>query len=113
MDQLSLTFDRQHTALTFVVSKPEVFHRDFHDWLSANFHVYEAFERRALSLWRAGRAHYGHRSLWEVLRYETAVAEREGEYKLNNNMTKSVAILFEMMNEQCKGLFEFREREAA
>jgi hypothetical protein len=100
---------RLRTAQIFVECKPDEFWPGFAGWLADNFPIYLEFERRALALWKAGRTHYGHRSLWEVVRYETALRERDGEFKLNDHFTKSAAKLFCMMNPACDGMFEFRQ----
>lgn len=108
MTQLGLAFDRQHTAITFVRSRPEAFRAGFAEWLKANWPVYEEFERRALRLANAGRRHYGARSIWEVMRFDSAVGELAGEWKLNDHWPPYVARLAMMMEPRLAGMFETR-----
>lgn len=102
--------DRKSIALAYAERRPELFWPGFAVYLDTNWGVYLAFEKIGLRLWHAGRRHYGQRSVWEVLRYETAVAEKASDWKLNDHFTKSVARLFELMNPRCMGFFEFREK---
>lgn len=107
--QLGFNFsDRKYTASTFVRSRPEMFRPDFMEWLQESWFIYEEFERRALQLWRAGRRHYGARSIWETMRYDSAIGELRGEWKLNDHRPPCVARLFMAMNQNCNGFFETR-----
>ena len=108
MNQLAF-FDRKHTALTFVVSKPGVFRSDFHGWLADNFHVYEAFEREANKI-AARRDHYSSRTIIEVLRHETALREAPNELqlKITNNAAPDLARLYVMFHPERREFFEFR-----
>lgn len=113
MSQLPLQFDRKHTALCFVESKPDHFRADFKAWLDLNWHVYIEFEKRALRLWAKGRRHYGARSIWETMRYDSNIGELAGEWKLNDHFPPYCARLFMMMNRQCQGFFETRREGVA
>ena len=101
-------FDHKHTALTFVMSKPDVFRPDFSAWLNENWHCYVEFERRALLLRQRGVDHFGARCIWEAMRYQSAIKELSGEFKLNDHRPPCLARLFMMMNERCAGFFETR-----
>jgi hypothetical protein len=92
----------------------ERFTADFLAFLPDNLHVYEAFEREALTIARRGWKHYSARTILHVLRHHSAVAEVNGEgWKLNNNISPYLARLFVLMNPLHAGLFEFREAKAA
>lgn len=117
--QLDL-LDCRHTALCFVKSRPGVFRADFHDWLSENFHIYEAFEREANKIHARGRGHYSARTIIEVLRHETALREAANELqlKITNNVAPDLARLYVMFYPSRKEFFETRihslsDREAA
>ena len=119
MNQLALDYERppvqyrKHLALTIVEKERQQFRDDFGQWLDANWHVYVEFERRALKLWDAGRQHYGARSIWETMRYDSAIGELAGEFKLNDHRAPCIARLFLLMNPRCHGFFEKRVGQSA
>ena len=98
---------RKHTALCFVDAKPQLFRNDFRAWVDENWHVYEEFERRAVRLGQ-GHRHIGAKSIWESIRFASAVRELSGEFKLNNTYTADCARLSMEMNPSLKGRFETR-----
>lgn len=102
-------------AIVIVGGKPEWFRKDFEEYLRDNFHVYLEFERKADTLWDRGFRHYGHRGIWEVVRFETAVREvpNELDLKLNDHYTKDVARLYISLHPDRDGLFEFRNGQSA
>lgn len=85
------------------------FTHDFLLSLPANLHVYEAFEREALKVVRRGHTHYSARTIVEVLRHNSALADGDVEFKLNDHATPYYARLFTLMNPQHAQLFEFRK----
>ena len=95
-------------VLAIVASAPEHFRSDFLKWLDENFHVYNEFERRAQTLHIRGRAHYGARALWESMRFDSAIGELKGEFKLNDHRPPDVARLCMLANPPMKGMFETR-----
>lgn len=110
MTQLALAFDPRHTAITFVETRPDVFRREFGEWLAENWHVYRAFEREADKLWSRGCRHYSARTIWHYLRHETAIREglnAEG-WKLNDCWTPSIGRLYMLLNPRRDGFFETR-----
>jgi hypothetical protein len=75
--------------------------------------VYDQLERLAFKLKVRGVERWGIKALWEVLRYELAIATNSqvGEFKLNNNLTAHYArLLMERNPEDLAGFFETRER---
>ncbi len=86
----------------------EAFQR-FH---AENPHVYERLKRLAFRLKVRGVERYGMKALWEVLRYEEAVATTApaGSYRLNNNFTARYARLLMELEPDLHGFFELRER---
>jgi hypothetical protein len=105
--------ERRRPAFIFIDCKPRAFRTDFGGWLKENFHVYREFERRADLLWRAGRRHYGARSIWETMRYDSAIGELSGDWKLNDHFPPCCARLWMMAHPGCDGFFETRSGQSA
>lgn len=108
--QLDLSFGRQHTAMAFIASKPELFRPDFGEWLMANWDLFKAFEREANLVAVRGRRHYSANTIIEYLRHETALREINPEFKFNDRWTSSIARLYPLMNPGRSELFEYRTR---
>lgn len=113
MTQLPLDIDPKHTAACFIDACPELFRADFKEWLMENWHIWEAFKREANRMWEFNRAHYSARTIVHWLRHETAVAEANGEFKVNNNFSPDLGRLWECFYPKRVGFFEKRERKAA
>lgn len=111
--QMPLAFEdgRMRTALALIAGTPETFRSDFAAWLKGNWELYVAFEREAFIVVERGREHYGANTIIEYLRHQTLLADRDGEWKMNDRWTSSIARLFAMMNPVSGKLFEFRERK--
>lgn len=89
----------------------ERFTPEFLAYLPDNLHVFDAFEREALAIARR-RAHYSARTIVEVLRHNSALAENGGQFKLSDWWTPYLARLFALIHPQHASLFEFREAKA-
>lgn len=100
---------KQENALAVVLRNYQQFRSDFAEWLIENFHVFEAFEREADRIRAKGRAHWSHRTIWEYLRHETALREKDSDLKLDNNYTRSCAVLYSLLHPDAKGFFSFRD----
>lgn len=61
--------------------------RKFAEYDAENAHVWAAFERFTFEAIDAGLKHYSADAVLHRVRWETAVAERGGEFKANNNFT--------------------------
>lgn len=90
-----------------------LFTPDFAEWLQDNWHVWEAFERHANRVWSRGRRHYSARTIIEVMRHESAVADNGPEYRLNNNAAPNLARLYMLLYPQAHGFFEVRTQEGS
>ena len=101
---------RKDQAIAHVIVTPDYRH-DFAGWLYANWDIYEEFERLALAAIRRGRVRLSAKFLFELIRWQTAVSE-QGAYKLNGNYSADAARLFDHLNPQHAGMFEFRVRRA-
>lgn len=89
------------------------FTAEFADYLPANLHVYRAFEREALRVAAKGWRRYSARTIVEVLRHHTNLADVVGPWKLNDWHTPYLARLFALLHPAHAELFEFREAKAA
>lgn len=104
-------------GLKIVGDRPDHFRPDFAGWLAENWHIYQEFERRALQVARF-RKHYSARTIVEVMRHDSLISERDGEFKINGNYVPDMAALAMAMNAGLFGFFETRrhgdpERAAA
>lgn len=97
-----------------VLLHPHQFRPDFYSWLTANYHVFEYFEKSAIKVWEHGFTHYSARTIVEVMRHRSNIREiGNGEWKLNDNKTPDMARLYMLLHPEHIGLFEFRVRKAA
>ena len=101
---------RRQFVLRKVFEHRERFRADFPGWLEKNMHLWEAFERAADAVWRAGRRHYSSRTLWEVMRHETTLRSTDDQFKVNNNFAPDVARLYLTLKPEREGFFETRGR---
>ena len=101
---------RKETAIAHVFETDD-YRPDFAGWLHEHFDIYEEFERLALAAIRRGRVRLSAKFLFELIRWQTAVSE-QGAYKLNGNYSADAARLFDHLNPQHAGMFEFRVRRA-
>lgn len=117
MNQLALDLvpDRKRTALAHVARLPLWFRKDFAEYLEGNWHVYLAFEREANRIRRSGREHYSQRTIWEYLRHETALREKDNDLdlKLNDHYVKDCARLYVVLHPEAATFFEFRNGQSA
>lgn len=82
---------------------------EFPQWLAANGHIWRAFEYQANRVWDRGRRHYSARTLIEVLRHESMLAEVGGMFKINNAAAPNLARLYAELHPDRACLFETRQ----
>ncbi len=87
----------------------EKFSEEFMSWLPDNEHVWNAFALEAMKIKRAGFKRYSARTIIHVLRHHSAIAEADGEWKINNNHSPYLARLFDLCYPHYAGLFEYRK----
>lgn len=99
---------RRRLALTQAAGAE--YRSDFHDWLEANWHVWQAFEREANRVWERGRRHYSARTIGEYLRHESALRQAEDEtpWKLNDHAWPDLARLYIALHPERADFFELR-----
>ena len=102
---------KKQDAVAFVVQQAE-FSDDFAVWLHDNWHVYQEFERLSIAALKRGRYRLSAKFLFELIRWNTATSEA-GQYKINNTSAASCARLFDHLNPDYAGAFEFRQRRVA
>lgn len=104
---------RKRLGLMMAVA-PE-FRRDFKDWLEANWHVWQAFEREANKIWGRGRTHYSARTIGEYLRHESALRQEKDEtpWKLNDHAWPDLARLYMQFYPLRAEFFELRRVDQA
>ncbi len=104
--------NRTETPVAVAQMHADQFTPEFLAYLAENLHVYEAFEREALAIWRHGYTHYSARTIVEVLRHHSAIRQTDGPWKINDHQTPGYARLFALLNPAYAGLFEFRKTPA-
>jgi len=102
-----------HRPMLMAQQHADQFTPRFLAYLPENLHVYDAFEREAMRIVRRGFQHYSARTIIEVLRHNSALAEHGGgQWKLNDWHTPYLARLFALLNPASAELFEFRVTKA-
>lgn len=82
--------------------------QEFLEWLPANLHIWDAFVSETLKILRKGYKNYSSYTIVEFLRHHSAAAERDSEWKINNNIRPYLPRLFDMIYPEYAGLWEFR-----
>ena len=85
-------------ALHQVEQHPSLFRPGFYEWLISNYHIWQAFERKADLMREAGRAHYSARTIVESMRFDTHLTDTGSEYKINGNTVPDLARLYNRVN---------------
>ena len=73
-----------------------------------NWHIWLAFSREANRIYATGRRRYAARTIIEWLRHETALRERNSEFKINDHFTPDLARLWLVFHPERAGFFETR-----
>lgn len=86
----------------------EILTPNFKRWAITNWHIYRAFERRSLRLINLGFRHGGAREIVENIRWQSRLAEKQSEYKINNNHTPWLARAFSELNPRHRAFFRVK-----
>lgn len=81
---------------------------EFLIFLANNQHIWKRFEREANKAFNRGFRHYSSKCIVEYIRHETALYEHMGEFKINNNLTPSLARYYQETHPERATLFETR-----
>jgi hypothetical protein len=84
----------------------------FPEWCLKNPHVIRRFIEEANKLWHTGRRRWASCSLIYYIRHETALAEKGGDWKINQNWSAPLARLYMQMYPD-RPLFKLKPRKAA
>lgn len=114
---LNLVSDRRETARIFIACRPDLFRKDFNEWLRNNFEIWEAFEREANRVWDLGVRHYSARRIGEYIRHNTLFRERANAgdpvFKLNDHFVPDLGRLYVCFYPEREGFFERRPGHSA
>jgi len=119
MYQVDLYERSRKTEALAIVSSGDDYHPDFYEYLKSNWHIYLAFENRALQLVKRGFQNYSSKTIVCVLRFESDAREIEpnknykSQFKIRDQFTADLSRIFEDMNPQQEGFFRQRVRRAA
>ena len=80
----------------------------FREWLPRNMHIYREFVKYAKKLKEVkGREYYSARTIWELIRWETIIADRpEGHYKMSDLNMPFVSWLVMKAEPELEGMFK-------
>ncbi len=96
------------TAVNIANANADKLSAEFLAWLPDNLHIWGAFVDQTMKIIRRGYSHYSAYTIVEFLRHHSAVEERSGEWKINNNVRPYLPRLFDMVYPQHAGLWEYR-----
>lgn len=82
------------------------------EWMRANWKVWRAFECEADARFTEGHRAWGARTIGEYIRRETRIAERAGQFKVNDHIWPDLARLWLLLNPEREGFFDLRGRAA-
>lgn len=83
---------------------------EFREWLHANFHIWQAFVNEALKVRARGHQHYSARTIVEVLRHHSLIAESGGPWKIDNDRVPDMARMWALRYPSMDGMFALRKR---
>ena len=116
--QAELSQEKKQRLLSIVQAKPDEYRMNFLEWMPNNWHIVVAFFVEANRVWSSGRRHHSARDLCAHLRHETALYEAQNRvsnpkgFKINNNVSPSLARLYVAIFPERNNLFEMRELKA-
>jgi len=91
------------------VAKEATIQERFEAFHEANGHVYAAYRTLALQMARAGVRRYGISGLTEILRWQFAMATKDGDgFKISNDFRSRYARLLMQNEPELQGFFELR-----
>ena len=95
------------STIQLMLYHDDEFSDEFIEWVPNNTHIVDAFIHETFKIIRKGYTHYSGRTILEVLRHHSALAE-SGQWKLNNNHTPYLCRLFGLLNPKYANIFEYR-----
>ena len=81
----------------------------FLSWVDDNRQVTDDFAKLAKRLKSRNRHSYGGQAIWEHMRFNSAISDRDGEYKLNNNTIALITRFVMLKHPELCDFFKVRE----
>lgn len=105
----------EQIVMDAVVTHPGMFRLNMEQWFShpSNWLVWGAFEYHANDAWNKGRRHYSARTIGEVIRHHTLLADSNADFKVTDWLWPDLARLYMIVHPERAGFFETRGRRAA
>ena len=98
------------TLLETIHECPTGYMEGFDAWVANNQSIFESIVDQAYLVHARGHKHYAIATLWEVARHHAMLAEKNSEFKLNNNWCADVARLIMATHPMLSGMFTLRSR---
>lgn len=108
IDQPDLFGGASQSTRDVVLAHADQFRSDFLSWLEDNHAVWTRFCAEADLVRSRGRQHYSARTIIEVLRHESALADTSPTFKIDNNQAPDLARLYRLTRAGADGFFETR-----
>jgi hypothetical protein len=80
----------------------------FCEWISSNWHVYQAFVELAREGHRNGLRNWGAFAVINLMRWQASIRERGGRFKCNNNYAPGMSRLAMRQFPELRGFFRCR-----
>lgn len=96
---------------SFILKHPKFFTNNI-GWVIDNWNVIKAFENIALDIIYVGRDHYSARTIVEVMRHNSVIADTDKEFKLNNNSAPDLARIFVVLHPEFVDFWDYRRGDA-
>lgn len=113
MDDTALLIqaERKANVLDVVSENMDEFDSRFPYWLEQNWPIWVRFEWWALHIAQS-REHFGAAAIWERIRFDTLLAEKDRQWKLNNNFCADCTRLFALVHPRHSNFFSTRRRRS-
>ena len=85
-----------------------VFMVEFLPWLENNEEVFLTFCNLADAIWNAGRTHYSARTIVEKMRFDHAIREVGGKFKINDHLSPDLGRLYALLKPSRLDMFRFK-----
>lgn len=99
------------TLRGLIRSNADQFRVGFLDYIDQNWHLWEGFETRAFQMSKTGRTHYSAKTIIQVLRFHTDLAETDSEFKVNDKWAADFGRLFMLRHTKHRGFFKTKVSE--
>ena len=101
----------QQTLKSLIRNNPDQFRSGFLDYAVSNWHLYEGFEERAFEMSDTGRTYYSAKTIIQVLRFHSDLAEVDSKFKVNDKWAADFGRLFMLRHTKHQGFFKTKISE--